>query len=54
MAARLEETVAKPGEIIIGSETYRLIGGKVPVESLGAIPLKGLSRPIAAYRVIWQ
>ena len=52
VAARLEELVAKPGDIVIGDETYRQIEGKFPTESLGEISLKGLSKAIPAFRVL--
>ncbi len=54
VASRLEESVAKPGEIVIGGETHRLLAGQIPAEPLGSVQLKGLSQAIVAYRVIWQ
>ncbi len=52
LAARLEEKVAGPGEIVVGEETQRLLAGTIATESLGDFQLKGLSVPIAAYRVV--
>jgi len=52
VAARLEESVAKPGEIVIGEGTYRLLGDDFRVESLGEAQLKGLQQKITAYRVL--
>ena len=52
LAARLEEKVAGPGEIVVGESTRRLLGDELPVESLGERRLKGLSTPIVAYRVV--
>ncbi len=52
VAARLEEKVASPGDIVIGHHTRRLLEGKIPTESLGPFQLKGLSQPIVAYRVV--
>ncbi len=52
LAARLEEKVANPGEIVVGEVTQRLLAGKIPTESLGKFQLKGLSVPIVAYRVV--
>lgn len=51
VAARLEEGVARPGDIVIGAETHRQLPDTYTTESLGEIALKGLSRPIAAFRV---
>ena len=51
VAARLEETVAGPGQIVIGEATQAAVAHLFPVEHLGNVPLKGLSRKIAVYRV---
>ncbi len=51
VAARLEEAVARPGEVVIGAETQRQMDSDVPLISLGEIQLKGLTRRIAAFRV---
>lgn len=52
VAARLEEFVAKPGQIVIGETTQTAIAHAFETEHLGDVPLKGLSRKIAVYRVI--
>lgn len=52
VAARLEAHVARPGDVVIGPETYRLLRGAVPAVSLGELQLKGLQQKIEAYRVI--
>lgn len=52
VAARLESAVAKPGQVVIGPETRRLLGPEVPVEDLGSFRLKGLESEIRAYRVL--
>ncbi len=56
LAARLEEKVAGPGEIVVGEETQRLLAGTIATESLGDFQLKGLSVPIAARtaRTAWS
>ncbi len=51
IAARLEEFVAKPGQIVIGETTQAAIAHAFETEHLGDMPLKGLSRKIAVYRV---
>jgi adenylate cyclase len=51
VASRLEESVAGPGEIVIGAETQRLLGDTIATEPLGEIQLKGLQQKITAYRV---
>jgi adenylate cyclase len=52
VAARLEAFVARPGDVIVGTETYRLLNGAVAAESLGELQLKGLQQKIVAYRVM--
>jgi class 3 adenylate cyclase/tetratricopeptide (TPR) repeat protein len=51
VAARLQSK-ARPGEILIGAETYRLVRGEVRAEAAGPLELRGRERPTAAYRVI--
>jgi adenylate cyclase len=51
VAARLEAFVARPGDVVLGPETHRLLAGEIPTESLGDFQLKGLERKIVAYRV---
>jgi adenylate cyclase len=51
VAARLESHVARPGDVIIGPETWRLLKGEIPTEALGEFQLKGLQQKIQAYRV---
>jgi len=54
IAARLEEFVASPGEVVIGESTKQAVEGVFEVEQLGEVPLKGLSRKIAVYRVLGE
>ena len=51
VAARLESAVARPGDVVLGPETHRLLGEAVPTEPLGEHQLKGLQQKITAYRV---
>ena len=52
VAARLESGVARPGDVVLGPETWRLLGGAIPTEPLGEFQLKGLQQKIQAYRVV--
>jgi adenylate cyclase len=52
VAARLESGVAEPGEVTIGGETFRLLGGAFATEDLGEFQLKGLEQRVMAYRVL--
>ncbi|HEV8268441.1 MAG TPA: adenylate/guanylate cyclase domain-containing protein [Thermoanaerobaculia bacterium] len=51
IAARLEEYVAGPNEIVVGEETARLAGDFFQFEPLGEIRLKGLTKGLPAFRV---
>ncbi len=52
VAARLEESVAGPGQIVVGPETHHLLAGAFPSEALGSFQLKGLQQPIEAFRIL--
>jgi adenylate cyclase len=57
VAARIESTVAQPGEITIGEETAKRVreqagGAAIELEQLGRFALKGLQQQVAAYRVV--
>ena len=50
LAARLQG-VAKPGEVVVSSDTYDLVADRVEAESLGRKSLKGLPQPIEVFLV---
>jgi class 3 adenylate cyclase/tetratricopeptide (TPR) repeat protein len=51
VAARLEQA-AEPGEVLIGSETFGLVGGAVEVGEERLLELKGKSEPVAAHQLL--
>jgi class 3 adenylate cyclase/predicted ATPase len=51
LAARLQ-ALAKPGTVVIGPSTRRLTGGLFDYEDLGQVEIKGLTAPVAAWRVL--
>jgi len=51
LAARLQ-ALAGPNEIMIPENTRRLVGNVFEYESLGNVEVKGLSVPVAAFRVL--
>jgi class 3 adenylate cyclase len=51
VAARLESR-AVAGEILIGEETRKQLGGRYSLESAGDLSLKGKSEPVRAFRVL--
>ncbi len=52
VAARLEEKVAAPGDVVIGEITFQQLGGRIATEPLGGFQLKGLSRQVQAHRLL--
>src|SRR3954451_1046877 len=51
VAARLQQA-AEPGQVVLGPGTHRLTLGRVEVEDLGPVELKGLGREIWAWRAL--
>jgi class 3 adenylate cyclase len=51
VAARLQ-SVARPGEVVIGAETRARLGDAAVVESIGPVELKGKSQPVETYRLV--
>jgi class 3 adenylate cyclase/tetratricopeptide (TPR) repeat protein len=51
VAARLEQA-AKPGEVLVGEETIRLVRGAVEIEPVDPIPAKGKAEPVQAFRLL--
>lgn len=48
VAARLE-SASRPGRILMGSETARLLGEQVQLEAAGELQLKGVRDPVTAF-----
>ncbi|HLC42855.1 MAG TPA: adenylate/guanylate cyclase domain-containing protein, partial [Methylomirabilota bacterium] len=51
LAARMEQ-LASPGSVLMTADTLRLAEGFVQVNSLGPIPVKGLSDPVDAFELL--
>jgi len=51
VAARLEQA-AEPGQILMGPGAHRLTLGRVEVDDVGPVDLKGLDRQVWAWRVL--
>jgi len=49
-AARLQ-AAAEPGDVLVSSSAERMLRGRVEVERLGPVELKGKAEPVQAYRV---
>ncbi len=52
VAARLEEFVAQPGDVVIGPDTYKAVEARYDCAQLGYFSLKGLSTQVPLYKVI--
>jgi len=51
LASRLE-SLAPPGQIVIGERTRVLLGADATVEPLGTVEVKGKNEPVATYRLV--
>jgi len=51
LAARLQG-IATPGQVVIAETTRHLVEGRIGVEALGDVQLKGFVEPVQAYRAI--
>ena len=50
-ASRLESSVAKPGSVVIGENTFKAVEGTFDCRSLGTFSLKGKQREVLVYEV---
>jgi predicted ATPase/class 3 adenylate cyclase len=51
LAARLEQT-ARPGDVLLGPETFALVRDLVEAEATESLELKGLRAPVTAHRLL--
>lgn len=51
VAARLE-SMAKPGQILLGERTYHAVKDKVSCQSIGYVSLKGKSHQLEVFEVL--
>jgi adenylate cyclase len=52
VAARMEEFVAMPGDIVIGPDTYQATRDRFDVAQLGFFALKGVSEQVPLYKLL--
>jgi adenylate cyclase len=52
VAARMEEFVAGPGDVVIGPGTYEAVKERFSVAQMGQFSLKGLSAQVPMYKVL--
>jgi class 3 adenylate cyclase len=53
LAARLQ-SLAKPNAVVIAAGTRRLVGDLFDYRDLGAVDVKGIAKPVAAWQVLGQ
>jgi adenylate cyclase len=51
-ASRLESSVAKPGMVVVGENTFELAKEQFECRSLGKATLKGKEKEVAVYEVL--
>jgi adenylate cyclase len=52
VAARIEQFVASPGDIVIGPETYEAVKDRVHAAQMGFFSLKGLASQVPLFKVL--
>ena len=50
-AARIEESVAQAGQIVISRATFDRLNGQIPARSLGPVALRGRSEPVEMFEI---
>ena len=50
LAARLESN-AKPGQVLVSESVYEEVAGRIPLEPMGEISVKGKSKPVKIYQL---
>ena len=51
IASRLESSVAKPGTVVVGENTYRMVEDRFEFQPLGSFSLKGKEREVRVFGV---
>jgi class 3 adenylate cyclase/tetratricopeptide (TPR) repeat protein len=51
VAARLEQA-ARPGDVLLGQDTFRMVRHAVEAEAVAPLEVKGKSAPVEAYRLV--
>ncbi len=54
VAARIEDAVAKPGQVVLGAATQKAVAHLFPTEHLGNIELRGLKAKLPVFRVLTE
>jgi adenylate cyclase len=53
-ASRIESTICKPGEIVIGENTKNMLKHEYELLEVERTFVKGVSEPLTAFKVIWK
>jgi adenylate cyclase len=54
IASRLESSVSRPDQIVVGENTYELVKDHFEAEALGPFSLKGLQKSIMVYEILGE
>jgi adenylate cyclase len=52
IASRLQSSVAKPGQIVVGEKTFEAVKGKFKMIEIKDVQVKGISKTLTAYEVV--
>ncbi len=52
IASRIESTVAKSGQVVVGQRTYELVKDSFELKDLGTVALKGKKKAVQVYQVL--
>jgi adenylate cyclase len=52
IASRIESTVAKAGQIVIGERTWELVGDQFEMKDLGTVALRGKEKSVRVFEVL--
>lgn len=53
LAARLESN-AKPGQVLVSPEVFKEVDGRLPLNPVGEITVKGKAKPIMVYELEYE
>jgi adenylate cyclase len=54
IASRLESSVSRPDQIVVGENTYEMIKDQFEAQALGPFSLKGLEQSIMVYEILGE
>ena len=46
------ESNAKPGQVLVSETVYKEVAGRIPLEPMGEISVKGKSKPVKIFQLV--